>query len=146
MKKLALLFALLCVSAVPVRSEEDRAAVIEESVVVYSLQCAYQTYLNIGLIGDGIPKNVYTPEQAQQLLQPIINLIATSRKQNEKLMAVANKDDEKEYVKKLQKILELLDGQASELKDYIGKKDKSHLEQYEQYRQLAWKKIEELLK
>ncbi len=127
-----------------VRAAEDTAVV--EAIGGLSAAYVYQTYLNIGMIGDSVANKSMEPDTAKQLLGSVLGLADTITKQ---LTAVAKSDklsaDDQKTMQEFLTIISLLKTQGSELQQIWSTKDEAHAKKYESARTLAWDKIKTLL-
>jgi hypothetical protein len=116
-----------------------------ESVGVLAAGQLYQTYLNIGLVADGVAEGTYDEKDARQILQTALGLLEL---QDKHLARIAKRDltrTDRESLSKLRKLSALLRRQAEELDAYWKTDDKEHGARYEKARQEAWAAMAGLL-
>jgi hypothetical protein len=111
----------------------------------------YQTYLGLGLLADGMEKDVYSVTEARKLLATLTALLDSVDAQ---LAVVAKGDIEAEDRQMLQRsgaLAALLRTQAKELRAYWDTPDSdmtartSHEQRFHQARDQAWAALKELL-
>lgn len=109
----------------------------------------YNTYITIGALADGFVTETYDADYVSGLMSEQIGMINAISESLEK--CVYDKSEgaldalDKEYLSDFIVCLELLKKEAEGFKDYATTDSESALEKYNANRDLAWKKIEELL-
>ena len=87
----------------------------------------YQTYLNIGLIADGVAKDVYKVEDGKDLLDALTRITDTIERQIAQLPEGELQAEERAQLEKTRRMLSLLRSQAKELKAYWDSGDEDYL-------------------
>jgi hypothetical protein len=128
----------------PAETNPTTEALTEMVGVLAGLQ-VYNTYLNIGLLADGLAAGLYEPADAYQLLGSVVKPLEQVELQLDKLAKHPLSKGDLEAVQRIKKITTLLRQQGKELDAYwtTGKSDSS--KKYDAARQAAWKEISSLL-
>ncbi|HZT78617.1 MAG TPA: hypothetical protein VFA26_00225 [Gemmataceae bacterium] len=105
----------------------------------------YQSYLNIGLLADGVEGEVYTVADAEKMLDAVADLMRKVDGQLTKLAGAGLKDEDRKTLEQNRKLVALLQNQAQELRDYWKTNDKEHSAQFQKLRGEAWAGIKDLL-
>ncbi|MBY0527615.1 MAG: hypothetical protein K2R98_29730 [Gemmataceae bacterium] len=111
----------------------------------------YQTYLNIGFLGDGVGNDIYDEADARKWLKAIRDLIETVDAQLKRLADAGLEGDDLKRIENTRQLNALLRVQARELLAYwdVPEKDKEKQKEqeakYHKARDDAWKGIKELL-
>jgi|SRR5579884_1039291 len=105
----------------------------------------YQTYLNLGLLADGVEKEVYTTDQGKKVLEEITGLMDTVDRQLSLVPPAALKADDRKALERIRTVHAQLRTQARELREYWTTDDKEHAEKFQKARTDAWAGIKELL-
>jgi hypothetical protein len=105
----------------------------------------YQTYLNIGLLADGVEGEIYTPADARKLLATVIGLMDTVDKQLARLPEESLKAEERKALLRIRSLSVLLRTQIKEVRTYWETNDKEHAKRFHKAREEAWTGLKELL-
>jgi hypothetical protein len=135
----------------PLTAGVQRAQAAEDTSLVEALgglsaAYVYQTYLNIGMIGDSVAGKSMEPATGKELLGSVLRMADTI---NTQLTAVAKNDklsaDDQKTMQEFLAIITLLKTQGKELELMWSTKDEAHAKKYESARTLAWDKIKTTL-
>lgn len=124
-----------------VQAAEDGDNPALKTVGGLSVAFAYQTHVNIGMVGDAFQGKVYKKDQAVQLLQLSINLIEAVNPQLEELSETELTDEDRDVLEKMIKINGLMKDQAEGLQAFIKRGDEDGRTKYSEARE----KTKELL-
>jgi hypothetical protein len=129
--------------APPVRSPAPNEAPPEtlDSLVGVHL---YQSYLNIGVLADATEGDVYTPAEANKLLDRVTAVMDTVDRQLTRLEEAGKIRDAKS-LERTRRLAVLLRTQAKELRQYWATDGEEHAKRYHSARAEAWAGITELL-
>ena len=105
----------------------------------------YQSYLNIGLLADGVEGEVYSRADARKVLATVTGLMDTVDKQLARLPEEKLKKDERAALLRIRSLTTLLRTQIEELQAYWESGDKNHAKRFHKLREEAWAGIKELL-
>jgi hypothetical protein len=106
----------------------------------------YLTYIAIGSVADGHSREVYSNEFADSLLSSIIDIAGNSMRSLAQVLETEDLDEtDTIYVKEAIDTLKVLIDQAESYKTYIDKKSPQYAEIYNNYKQIAWQQVTELL-
>jgi len=105
----------------------------------------YQTYLNIGFIADGKGQEIYSDEDASELLASVVGPLDRVTKQFEALKRVAAAADDKKALDRLAKIAGMLKTQAASLETLWETGSNADGDRFETSRQEAWNEISDFL-
>ncbi|HEY7153478.1 MAG TPA: hypothetical protein VH575_05930 [Gemmataceae bacterium] len=105
----------------------------------------YQSYLNIGLLADGVEGEVYSRADARKVLSIVIGLMDTVDKQLARLPEENLKEDERAALIRIRSLTDLLRTQSKELQVYWETGDKEHAKRFHTVREEAWTGIKELM-
>ena len=123
------------------QAEEEGDNPALKTVGGLSVAFAYQTHVNIGMVGDAFQGKVYKKDQAVQLLQLSINLIEAVNPQLEELSETELTDEDRDVLEKMIKINGLMKDQAEGLQAFIKRGDEDGRTKYSEARE----KTKELL-
>jgi len=105
----------------------------------------YQTYLNIGLLADGVESEAYTKAQAEEMLATVGAMIGMVDRQLDKIREMDLEGDDKDNIEEVQAIVELLRRQASALRAYWATGESEQAARYQKAREACWASISRLL-
>jgi hypothetical protein len=105
----------------------------------------YQSYLNLGLLADAVESEVYTREQARDMLATIGSTMDTVDKQLARIPPSHLGDAEKKHLERVHELLALLKTQTRELKAYWDTEKQEHADRYQKARKEALDGIRTLL-
>jgi hypothetical protein len=105
----------------------------------------YQTYLNIGLLADGVENEAYTKAQAEEMLATVVGLLDQADRQLDKVRQSDLDEDDQGNVQRIQDLTLLLRRQASSLRAYWATGDREQITRYHQARETTWKNLSEAL-
>jgi hypothetical protein len=105
----------------------------------------YQTYFNIGMASDSWTNNTYTPQNTRTILQASTNFLDISIKTLNELIQFSISIEDRNTLLQMIDIARDLKNQSSFMTQYIDTRNKQDLDNYEYYRQEAWKKISTLM-
>src|SRR5262249_33573625 len=125
-------------------ADEQNAALLSATGALLGAHL-YQTYLNIGLLADGVEGEVYTVAEAEQSLDAVTDLMQNVERQLRALAAAGLKEDDQKTLEKNRKLAGLLSDQAKELRAYWKTNDKEKAAKFQKVREEAWAGIKELL-
>jgi hypothetical protein len=105
----------------------------------------YQTYLNIGLLADGVENEVYTKAQAEEMLTTVVGLLDQGDRQLDTVRQTELDADDQANVLRIQGLTVLLRRQASALRAYWATGDREQITRYHQARETTWKSLSDAL-
>jgi hypothetical protein len=105
----------------------------------------YQTYLNIGLLADGVEKDVYTQEEADKMLASVMDLMKLVDVQLAKVRKADLTADDQVSFDRIKAVMGLLRLQSETLKNYWASGDTNDATQYHLAREAAWKGLSKVL-
>jgi hypothetical protein len=105
----------------------------------------YQTYLNIGLLADGVESEAYTKAQAEEMLATVVGLLDQGDRQLDAVRQTDLDADDQQNVKRIQDLTVLLRRQASALRAYWATGDREQITRYHQARETTWKRLSDAL-
>jgi hypothetical protein len=124
---------------------DDAQSVLAESVGLITGLQLYQTYLNIGLLADGMSEGIYEPKEVFQLLGSVVHPLDRVEKQLDKIAKLKLPKDDIAALARMKKILGLLRQEGKELHAFWETGKPENGKKYEEIRQAAWKEIDALL-
>jgi hypothetical protein len=116
-----------------------------ESVGALASGQLYQTYLNIGLLADGVAVGTYEEDDARQILQTAMSLLELQDKHLARTAKLELTRADREALNQLRKLNALLRQQAEELDAFWKTESKEQGAKYEKTRQEAWSGISSLM-
>jgi hypothetical protein len=105
----------------------------------------YQTYLNLGLLADGMESSAWTKAEAEEMLTTVGYLIEVVDRELDKLADMNLSDDEKAGIKAMQNLTMLLRRQSNALRAYWTTGEQAQITRYQQAREAAWTELSDLL-
>jgi hypothetical protein len=105
----------------------------------------YQSYLNIGLLADGVESEAYTKAQAEEMLATVGAMIGMVDRQLDKIREMDLEGDDKDNIEEVQAIVELLRRQARALRAYWATGESEQAGRYQKAREACWASISRLL-
>jgi hypothetical protein len=130
-------------AAVP--AAEDRQLLLG-TVGLLAAGQLYQSYLNIGFVADAVAEGTYEEKEATQVLASVMNLLATTDKQMERIAKLELSKEDQAALDKLQKTAALVRQQGKALEAvWADNGDKAASQQYEKARKEAWQAVSKLL-
>jgi len=106
----------------------------------------YLTYVSIGAVADGHSRELYSDEFATSALTNITEITRNSINSLRQVMKTENLDEaDTNYVRKAIDTLEVLVDQAESYKTYMEKNSPQYAEIYNNYKQIAWQQVAELM-
>lgn len=105
----------------------------------------YQTYLNIGMLADGVEGDIYSAEEGQKLLDTVIAMMETADNQLISVHGSNLKPEDQQALEHTRHLAALLQVQARELRSYWQTGEKDHATKFQKTREAAWAGIKELL-
>ncbi len=105
----------------------------------------YQTYLNIGLLADGVAKKAYTAEEGKKLLVEISKVMDTLERQLAQLPEEELRQDEKKQLDTIRSILSRQRSEIKELKDYYSTSEEEYVLKFQKIHKSVWADLEKLL-
>ncbi len=116
-----------------------------ETVALLTVGHLYQTYLNIGLLADGVENDVYGKPEAVTMLADVTNTLLMVDRQLARLLDSQLSSDDEEDVQHVRMLSTLLRQQARELKAYWDDPTEEQARRYKKARETAWEGIQPLL-
>ncbi len=101
----------------------------------------YQTYLNIGLLADGVESEAYTKAQAEEMLATVVGLLDQGDRQLDAVRQTDLDADDRANVQRIQDLTALLRRQASALRAYWATGNREQITRYHQARETTWKSL-----
>lgn len=105
----------------------------------------YQTYFTIGMASDAWTNNTYTIQNTKTILQTSTNFLDISIKTLTELTQFSISVEDRNTLMQMIDIARDLKNQSSCITRYIDSRKKQDLDDFEYYRQEAWKKISTLM-
>jgi hypothetical protein len=105
----------------------------------------YQSYLNIGLLADGVESEAYTKAEAEQMLATVAAMIDLVDRQLDKIGELDLEADDQHSVERIQELTVLLRRQASALRSYWASGDAEQIARYHEARETTWTTLGKLL-
>jgi hypothetical protein len=136
------LMAMLCILSMPAVAQNEELTTIG----AIGASNMYVTYIAVGSVADGHAQKVYDDDTTSNLLQSLAQLAQSSQESLGNLKKAGRLEKEDfEFISEMITTLELLSGQARSYIQYIKTGNKSHAQQYNEFRKKAWSKIVVLL-
>jgi hypothetical protein len=126
-------------------SAVSQKVVFLEALGSLSAAHLFQSYLNIGLLADGVESEAYTPKQAEDTLLSINEMMDQAEAQLARLTKVGLDAEDNAALEQIRAVTELLRLQSKYLKDYWRTGDTDQAKQYHEVRQAAWKGLTRIL-
>ncbi len=105
----------------------------------------YQTYLNIGLLADGVESEAYTKAEAEQMLTTVGGMIEMVDRELDRLAELDLSEAEKAGIEVIQNLTGLLRRQGNALRAYWTTGEREQITRYQRAREDTWKELSELL-
>jgi hypothetical protein len=105
----------------------------------------YQSYLNLGLLADAVESEVYTPEQARDMLATVGGTMEAVEKHLDRLPRSRLDEAEREQLDRARELIGLLRTQTRELKAYWDTDKQEHADRFQKAREQALEGIKALL-
>lgn len=105
----------------------------------------YQSYLNIGLLADGVESKAYTMDEAKNTLGVIANFMDLVDAKLCKLSEANLDADDRESLQRVKTVTELLRLQVQTLRAYWASGDEAQASQYHEARKSAWTGLSKVL-
>jgi hypothetical protein len=125
-----------------VRTERERYLA---ALGLLSAAQVYQTYLNIGLLADGVESGAYSKAAAEEMLTTVASLINQMDRQLDKISDTGLDVEDQQNVARIQTLTVLLRRQASALRAYWATGEREQIDRYHQARENTWKNVSEVL-
>ena len=131
------------VAADATSGESQRKASEERGRLLETIGCLtsahyFQTYLNIGFIADGKTRGTYSDKDARTVLDSVLSLLHSTDKKLESLGKVELDKEDRERLRELQTVSDLLRQQGKELQTYWDTGKDENAAKYEILRKNAW--------
>ena len=105
----------------------------------------YQSHLNIGLLADGVEKQVYSPQEAEKMLRAVDDLMNMVDKHLARLAQTGLEPDDEAALDRIKTVSKLLRIQTSTLFAYWTTQDMEQADQYRLAREAAWTGLSRVL-
>jgi hypothetical protein len=105
----------------------------------------FQSYLNIGLLADGVESEAYTTKQAEETMRSIENMMDQVDAQLGKLTKTTLEPDDHAALEQIKAVAVMLRLQAKFLQDYWKSGDQADAERYHEVRNAAWKALGKIM-
>lgn len=105
----------------------------------------FQTYLNIGLLADGVESEAYTTTEAEETLRSISDVMDQVDGQLEKLTTTGLDSADNAALEQIKAVTVMLRLQAKCLQDYWKTGAAAKAEEYHEVRKAAWKGLHKVL-
>src|SRR5207248_1450013 len=105
----------------------------------------YQTYLNIGLLADGVESEAYTKAEAEQMLTTVGGMIEMVDRELDRLAELDLSEAEKAGIEVIQNLTVLLRRQGNALRAYWTTGEREQITRYQKAREMTWAELSELL-
>ena len=126
------------------KANEERGRLLETIGCLTSAHY-FQTYLNIGFIADGKTRGTYSDKDARTVLDSVLSLLHSTDKKLESLAKVELEKEDRERLRELQTVSDLLRQQGKELQTYWDTGKDENAAKYESLRKNAWTTITRLM-
>ena len=138
------------VVAEAISGESQRKASEERGRLLETIGCLtsahyFQTYLNIGFIADGKTRGTYSDKDARTVLDSVLSLLHSTDKKLESLGKVELDKEDRERLRELQTVSDLLRQQGKELQTYWDTGKDENAAKYENLRKNAWTTMTRLM-
>jgi hypothetical protein len=105
----------------------------------------YQTYLNIGLLADGVESGAYTRAEAEEMLTTLGGLLNQTDRQLDKIAGSGLSEDDRQSVARVRQLTALLRRQAGALRACWAGGGREQIDRYHQAREATWKNVSAVL-
>jgi hypothetical protein len=105
----------------------------------------YQSFLNIGLLADGVENETYSPAEAEKMLGTVTGLMDLMDRNLQKLNDTGLDAEDRQSVEKIRGLSEKLRAQAAALRAYWASEEEAAAERYHRARDEAWAGLSELV-
>jgi hypothetical protein len=105
----------------------------------------YQSYLNIGLLADGVESEAYTAKEAEETLLSIGEMIDQVERQLNKLGKAGLEADDQAAIEQIRAVSGMLRLQAKALQDYWVSGETDKATQYHDARKAAWQGLSKVM-
>jgi hypothetical protein len=129
----------------PAVAAANRDARLIESVGSLCAVQLYQSYLNVGLLADGVEHEAYSKADAAQILSTIVTLSQTVDGQLQKLADSGLDNDDRKALDRVRKASALVRTQAAHLQSFWSSGEKNHIDDYQRLRQQCWQELRSIL-
>jgi hypothetical protein len=131
--------------AKPAAEPGDTKEVFLETLGGLSAAHLYQSYLNIGLLADGVENKAITIEAATRTLKIVTNCLSLVDRKLAKLNKAALDPDDHESLEQIKTVVELLRLQTQTLLAYWATGAAEQGEDYERTRKVSWTGLSKVL-
>src|SRR5262245_44517603 len=129
-------------AAAPTFPQRDRFL---EALGGLSAAHLYQSYLNIGMLADGVESEAYTVQEAEKLLTSVIDLMNRVDAQLVKIGQTGLDGDDQASLERIKSVSALLRLQTRTLQTYWASGEKTQAERYHRAREAAWTGLTKVL-
>jgi hypothetical protein len=105
----------------------------------------YQSYLNIGLIADSVEAETQSREEAEKMLQTVVDLMGVVEKQLARLSQTDLGAEDRAALERIKTVSGLLSTQADQLRVYWADQDTAQAREYHETRRAAWDALKSVL-
>jgi len=105
----------------------------------------YQSFLNIGLLADGVENETYSPAEAEKMLSTVTGLMDLMDRNLQKLSESGLDAEDRRSVERIRGLSEKLRAQAAALRAYWASEGEAAAERYHRARDEAWAGLSELV-
>ena len=137
-----LALAVVCSWPSAVRAEDDGRL---SAIGGLSAAHMYTTYIAIGATADAFGNEVYDAKQVKDIMNSLVGMIDTLKKQLLLVQENCKDDSDKKYIDETLDIYRLLQDEARQLSTFATSRDIADHRAYEKARTTVWTKIEKLL-
>jgi hypothetical protein len=129
----------------PAIAASNRDSRLLESVGSLCAVQLYQSYLNVGLLADGVEHEAYSKADAAEILKTIVTLSQTVDGQLQKLADSGLEKDDQKALDRVRKASALVRTQAGHLQSFWTSGEKNHVDEYQRLRQQCWQELRSIL-
>jgi hypothetical protein len=105
----------------------------------------YQSYLNIGMLGDAVEKGGCSLAQANDMLATVVDLMQAVDQQLDKVASAGLSDEDAADVEQIQQLSVLLKMQVASLRVYWLTHDSQDAKRYQEAREKSWAALSDVL-
>jgi hypothetical protein len=116
-----------------------------EALGSLSVSHLYQSYLNVGLLADGVENETYTVKEAEETLRSITDLMDQVDDQLIRLSKLGLDADDRAALEQINAVSVMLRLQSRFLQDYWKSDAKSDADKYHEVRKAAWTGLQKIM-
>ncbi len=116
-----------------------------EALGSLSVAHLYQSHLNIGLLADGVESKTYTIAEAEETLQPVLDLMAQVDARLAKIDKSNLDEEDRGAIRQIQAVSTLLRFQADALRAYWATSDMQQASDFQEARKASWQGLAKVM-